>query len=214
MNSSSASDFENESVHNVYTEIAREFSDTRHSVWPSVKRFLDQIPKNTRVLEVGCGNGKNLAYLDDSIEKIGCDMCEKFVDITRKKGITACNANALDLPFKDNDFDVVLSVAVIHHLSTEERRLAAVQELIRVTKPGGVLFIQVWALEQPPESKRKFTKQDTMVSWKNKHDRFYHVFKKGELEGLIDTNIVDIITSEYDYGNWYIICQKKEIEIM
>ena len=69
------------------------------------------------------------------------------------------------MPFNDNEFDYVLSVAVIHHFSSSERRIEAIKELIRITKKGGDIFIQVWAFEQPETSKRKFTKQDEMVSW-------------------------------------------------
>lgn len=44
--------------------------------------------------------------------------------------------------------DYVISVAVIHHFSTEERRLEAINELVRITKPGGTILIYVWAFEQ------------------------------------------------------------------
>ncbi len=45
-----------------------------------------------------------------------------------------------------------MSVAVLHHLSTIERRQKAISELIRVTKPGGKIFIEVWAKEQNPKN--------------------------------------------------------------
>ena len=61
---------------------------------------------------------------------------------------------------------------------------------MRVTKKGGKALVLVWALEQPEKSRRKFTKQDNMVSWKDKKgnlmgERYYYVFKKDELEGLV-----------------------------
>lgn len=55
---------------------------------------------------------------------------------------------------------------VLHHLSTRTRRLQAINELVRVLKPSGKLFIQVWAFEQPKDSKRQFTKQDEFVHGK------------------------------------------------
>lgn len=55
-----------------------------------------------------------------------------------------------------------LSIAVIHHLSTFERRLAAVTEMARVIRTGGRLMIYVWAYEQP---NGKFTSQDVLVPW-------------------------------------------------
>lgn len=91
--------------------------------------------------------------------------------------------------FGDGKQDFVISIAVIHHFATRERRLAAVkvlasssqkllsfelhayqrfhesnqQECLRLLNPSGKAFIQVWALEQ--QSKRSFTEQDNFVSW-------------------------------------------------
>jgi SAM-dependent methyltransferase len=155
-----------------------------------------------------------LFYLENVKNKIGCDMSDKFVEMVTAKGITCIKANAIDLPFPSNHFDYVLSVAVIHHLSTDDRRLKAIDELFRVTKPGGLVYIQVWAFEQNFEngssSRRKFESQDTMVSWNNTHNRYYHVFVEGELESLIESLKIDvnILETKYDYGNWAAIVQK------
>lgn len=151
-----AEEFEQKHVHNVYEKISEDFSNTRRdNVWNSVKVFLDQIPNDNpsqneykRVLEVGSGNGKNLFYLKNVSKKSGCDMTEGFVQEVRAKGIHCVKANALKLPFHDKTFDYTFSVAVIHHLSSEERRIQAIKEMIRVTKEQGLIFIHVWALEQ------------------------------------------------------------------
>jgi hypothetical protein len=55
---------------------------------------------------------------------------------------------ALCLYFRSNSFDVCICIAVIHHLSTAARRLAAIKELARIIRPGGRILISVWALEQ------------------------------------------------------------------
>lgn len=49
---------------------------------------------------------------------------------------------------RSNYFDAVVSIGVIHHLSTEKRRIRALQELERILRPGGKIMIYVWALEQ------------------------------------------------------------------
>jgi ubiquinone/menaquinone biosynthesis C-methylase UbiE len=58
--------------------------------------------------------------------------------------------------------DGALSIAVIHHLSTFERRLSALHEMARVVRRGGRLMIYVWAYEQ---SSGAFTSQDVLVPW-------------------------------------------------
>ena len=54
----------------------------------------------------------------------------------------------LSLPFRDESLDAVLSVAVIHHIATAERRVRALRELARVIRVGGRVMISVWAMEQ------------------------------------------------------------------
>jgi len=54
----------------------------------------------------------------------------------------------LALPFRDDCFDAVMSVAVVHHFATTDRRVAALRELARVLRIGGKLVITVWAMEQ------------------------------------------------------------------
>ena len=56
--------------------------------------------------------------------------------------------DALSLPFRDESVDAAVSVAVIHHLATTERRVRALRELARVLRIGGRLIVTVWAMEQ------------------------------------------------------------------
>lgn len=68
----------------------------------------------------------------------------------------------LALPFRDESFDAVLSIAVVHHFATTDRRVQALRELARVLRIGGKLIISVWAMEQ---RHRKFESQDVLVPW-------------------------------------------------
>ena len=58
--------------------------------------------------------------------------------------------------------DAVLSIAVIHHIATAERRVHALRELSRVLRVGGRVMISVWAMEQ---RQRKFESQDVLIPW-------------------------------------------------
>ena len=44
---------------------AEDFSKSRFSIWPHVKDFLDKLSPKSKVLDIGCGNGKNMAYRND-----------------------------------------------------------------------------------------------------------------------------------------------------
>jgi ubiquinone/menaquinone biosynthesis C-methylase UbiE len=51
------------------------------------------------------------------------------------------------LPVRNDIFDSVISIAVIHHFSTKSLRVAAINEMYRVIKKGGRVLIYVWAYE-------------------------------------------------------------------
>jgi tRNA (uracil-5-)-methyltransferase TRM9 len=202
-------------VRNTYNTIANHFSDTRFKVWKCTREFLNNIETNSSGLEVGCGNGKNMIYRND-INMFGIDICDKFVDMCKKKNLNVVQGDMLKLPYKNEQFDFVMSIAVLHHLDTEEKRIQALNEMFRVCKKDGKIFILVWAFEQEESSKRKFKSKDEMVSWFSREDgntyfRYYHLYSNGELneEFKKTNNNFDLVKSFYEMGNWGIIIQKK-----
>ncbi|KAL2875941.1 tRNA methyltransferase, has a role in tRNA modification [Colletotrichum sp. CLE4] len=80
-------------------------------------------------------------------------------------------ADSLALPYRSSAFDFAISIAVIHHMSTRERRRAAVAALLTAVRPGsGKALVMVWALEQG-NSRRGWdagAAQDQLVSWVTK----------------------------------------------
>ncbi|XP_076137661.1 tRNA (carboxymethyluridine(34)-5-O)-methyltransferase alkbh8 [Alosa pseudoharengus] len=142
-----ASRLEAQFVHQVYEEIASHFSSTRHSPWPRVRDFLLALPPGALLADVGCGNGKYLG-INPEVMSVGCDRSASLVQICIERGFQAFVSDALDVPLRGATFDACISIAVIHHFSTQERRLAAVTELVRLLKPGGRALIYVWAMEQ------------------------------------------------------------------
>jgi len=198
-------------VQNVYDKIASYFDNTRYRPWSCVESFLDNVPSNSTIGDIGCGNGKNMLYRKDCTN-LGCDFSNNLVSICVKKNLNVISGDILNIPYKDNTFDYTICIAVIHHLSTNEKRKKAISELLRVTKSTGKILILVWALEQEPDSRRKFTEQDNMVDWKDKKGnllgkRYYYVFKQNELESLIPNKNM-IVESFYEKGNWGVVLKK------
>nr|XP_003923799.2 alkylated DNA repair protein alkB homolog 8 [Saimiri boliviensis boliviensis] len=142
-----ASRLEQEYVHQVYEEIAGHFSSTRHTPWPHIVEFLKALPNGSIVADIGCGNGKYLG-INKELYMVGCDHSQNLVDICRERQFQAFVCDALAVPVRSGSCDACISIAVIHHFATAERRVAALQELVRLLRPGGKALIYVWAMEQ------------------------------------------------------------------
>jgi alkylated DNA repair protein alkB family protein 8 len=157
-----ASRLESDHVHAVYELIADHFSHTRHTAWPKVAAFVGSLTCTDRLLDVGCGNGKNLLLpvgLDESEGEppsfglLSClrtatDMSFGLLSVCKERGLQSVQANGLHLPFQDESFDAVLCIAVLHHLASERRRCQALQQIERVLRSSGKALIYVWAFEQ------------------------------------------------------------------
>ncbi|XP_036598644.1 alkylated DNA repair protein alkB homolog 8 isoform X1 [Trichosurus vulpecula] len=168
-NDKEASELEREYVHRVYEEIAEHFSSTRHTPWPQIGAFLKALPKGSIVADVGCGNGKYLG-LNKEIYMIGCDRSQNLVEICGERQFEAFVCDALAVPIRSETCDACISIAVIHHFATAERRLATLQELARLLRPGGKALIYVWAMEQEyNKQKSKYLKGSRDSEEKEEH---------------------------------------------
>lgn len=226
---------ENEHVHKVYQEIAHHFSSTRYKPWPLVEKFLNGQPNGSVGVDLGCGNGKYL-NVNKNVFLVGSDYSSELVGLATanqaEKSATCdtMTADMLNLPLPHDRFDFAISIAVVHHFSTPERRIQAVKEALQVLKPesGRNAFIYVWALEQK-SSRRGWdetSSQDVMVPWVTqtkkkggssdleagtspieqvtKH-RYYHLYKQGELENDVVQAGGRVVESGYERDNWWAI---------
>ncbi|PNP39030.1 hypothetical protein TGAM01_v205328 [Trichoderma gamsii] len=217
---SSAEAYEATHVHSVYNAIAPHFSSTRHKPWPLISSFLTAQPPGTTGLDVGCGNGKYLP-VNPTLHIFGSDRSENLVRLARsERSGEVVVADALSLPYRERSVDFVICVAVIHHLSTAERRRECIAALLRCVRAGGKVLIYAWALEQGT-SRRGWdegSEQDTLVPWvmrsKDKPDatyqRYYHLYRKGELEEDVEAAGGVVLESGYEKDNWWVICSSEE----
>lgn len=202
--------FEKNYVHAIYSKIAKEFDATRYSRWPCVTHFLDTLPSGVRVLDLGCGNGKYLSYRND-IMMYGIDACHELIQIAQTKhkdAILTCG-NCLDLPYQHDYFDYVISVAVLHHISSVERRHKFMQEITRVLKPDGKVLISVWT-PNVKQTWKSIGDGDYLIPWKSDHQlRYYHLFEISELIELAECYFDIEIT--YEKENWILYGTMKQV---
>ena len=243
-------------VHEVYNKISAHFSQTRYKPWPFVQQFLSELPDNLLGIDVGCGNGKYL-NVNKKLYIVGSDYSTGLIQQARmlhkdEESNDILIADGLQLPHPDGIFDFALSIAVIHHFSTKERRENAIKEILRVLRFHGKALIYCWALEQE-HSRRGYhdgMDQDVLVPWvlmkkqkkkkknnissidKNKSEasdkkdcntqntesgdnvkpdtkmRYYHLYKKGELNEDCAEAGGKVVNSGYERDNWWTIVEK------
>ncbi|AFN83706.1 putative methyltransferase [Encephalitozoon romaleae SJ-2008] len=179
--------FEERFVHKFYNENTREFSATRRKHWKMTEKFLDSYyTSGSIVLDAGCGNGRSFLVP----EVVGLDYCFDLLrDAKAIRNHGLVRGDVLKLPFADSSFDLVLSVGVIHHLSTYERRLKAMEEMKRVLKDGGKGLVYVWG--NSVKDKKKFSKiigrpgEEYFATWNLRDDtkRYYYLY---DIEGLLE----------------------------
>lgn len=111
------------------------------------------IQPSMRVLDAGCGFGRNLVYLlREGCEVFGVDLDAEAVEHVRalarevNPAVKAGNfqiAAIENMPFPDAIADVVICNSVLHFARDDRHFLSMVEELWRVLKPGGMLFIRL-----------------------------------------------------------------------
>jgi tRNA (uracil-5-)-methyltransferase TRM9 len=200
-------------VHDVYSKIATHFSSTRYKPWPQVADFVQSLAPGSIMVDVGSGNGKNLG-IASHVTAIGCDVTTELLALGRARGLEGLRCDGIRTPFRTGVADAVISIAVLHHFATPARRLCALNELVRIVKPGGRLLIYVWAIEQAKDRGGS----DVLIDWEvhEKYDkaqpvlrRYYHLFRQGELEQLVEqVPGVAVARSYFDKENWVVELHK------
>ena len=105
----------------------------KYDVEGTIRHFVTHYGLETRrVLEVGSGRG----YLQDVVaDYTGLDLSSQVAPNYHKPFVVG---SATDMPFPDDSFDAAWTVWVLEHIPTPER---AFEEMRRVVKPGGVIFL-------------------------------------------------------------------------
>lgn len=151
------------------------------------RAFEDHVQiRSAKILDVGCGVGAMLPMLKKFGDVTGVDNNGDAVRYAQGRPYAAVvNADAADLPFTSNTFDVVVATDLIEHIRDE---MSVLNELIRVLKPGGVLFIStaafqfLWSdLDELSHHYRRYTKKSllqtiTKINVTPLLIRYYNVF--------------------------------------
>jgi len=110
--------------------------------------LIDYAKSGLKILDLGCGNGRLLnALKDKEVEYVGVDNSEKLLSEAQKNypeyKDKFWKADALNLPFAENEFDMIYSIAVLQHIPSKEYRMKFLKECLRTLKKDGKLVLTV-----------------------------------------------------------------------
>ena len=165
-----------------------------------------------KILETGAGTGRySIALAKEGFHVSAIELTEKNLKELKEKAngianIEAFQGDALDLGrFEDDTFDVTLSFGPMYHLYDEKDQHRALDEAIRVTKPGGVILAAFLSAHAIICTNYLYDFLPTTAGLKENFDKNYNVrhFKEQlftgfdicEFEELFDNKPVDHITT-------------------
>jgi len=133
-----------------------------------LKKLCRGRPKDTRILDIGCGTGIILKLLAHFGTPYGIEYSSEAIQFSRNRGlslIARCDANG-PMPFKSNAFSVITCLDVLEHLDNDTFLL---KEMLRMCKSGGHVIITVPALhilwsahDVALDHKRRYTKKEML----------------------------------------------------
>ena len=138
------------------------------------KRYLTP---GSRILEIGAATGRyshtfaRAGYAVDAVEPVERNIALFRQNTRAGEQVTLTRGFATDLSaFADGTYDLTLLLGPMYHLFTDEDKRAALREAVRVTKPGGVIFV-AYCMADP-----------SILSY---------CFRKGNLQTAVDAGILD-----------------------
>jgi ubiquinone/menaquinone biosynthesis C-methylase UbiE len=174
----------------IWDKLAGWWNKYRNKPIPEVEEFLKN--KKGKVLDDGCGSGRNLIAIS-GIEYYGVDFSKEMLkhaeENCKRSGAKAVffKAEADELPFESNFFEGIVCTSTIHLIKEPERRRKALEEIYRTLKKGKDALISVWNKEEN-EDLKNIKGKESLVSWKldgKNYKRYYYFYEKKEMEDIL-----------------------------
>lgn len=203
-----------------YDTIADAFAGSRMYQWYEVTHIVDQyVRPGMNVLDLGCGNGRLAELINKSKARyLGMDVSSELIALAQhqypQNQFRVSSIMNIDAP--DDTFDLVFLIASFHHIPSQHYRIQALEEITRVTAPGGRIIMLNWNRHQWRYSANRWMwnlkkmlrmndmdKNDVLVPWKDNKgnvlaERYYHSFTVREMQRLAQAASLTIVDQYYE----------------
>ena len=186
----------------LYNSLAEDYAKQASDRGPFMqrKKFVSMLQSGAKVLDVGCGSGRDCAFFSEKGFKVtGIDRSEKLLELARISAPKAkfYSADMRHLSFEKNMFDGIWSCASVVHIKHKEMQ-QVFNSFYTILKSGGVLYIHVKKGEG-----EGYLEEPSMPG----KQRFYSFFttsllkKYCEIAGFSDIEVIDVgFTEAYANG--------------
>lgn len=198
------------SVAATYETIADEFDRTRRGPWPAVSRFVRATRGASVGLDLGCGNGRHIPGLLAACDAVvGVDLSRSLLEHARRHvdcdRFGAVEGAAPAIPLRSDAIDVAVYIATIHHLPDRSTRVASLDALARVLKPGGTALISGWSIHHDRFEYEQAT--DVTVDWTldggETVPRYYHLYDEDDFAAELAASDLTVSRRWLEAGNCY-----------
>lgn len=127
-------------------QVVKSFTDRPPSTY--ITNVLDELTEknpNFKILDIGCGAGRYSKYLKErGLDITALDKHEKIAFSLQKNKIPFILANMSSIPLKTSNFELILSIGVLHNAISLDELKQSVSEISRLLKPKGYLLCSIF----------------------------------------------------------------------
>ncbi|MFW6301459.1 MAG: class I SAM-dependent methyltransferase [Bacillota bacterium] len=190
-----------------YDDHMAEYVDDYQGFYSSISRAINETDKRIKILDLGCGTGLELEFIflkAPNALVTGIDLSQKMLDLLldkyqHKKGqLNLIKGSYLDVDFKTEEYDYIISVMSFHHFSPAVK-LGLYKKIWKALKPGGIYLEGDYLVSREKEIKMAAAYQEKLENNNELVDDLFHLDIPFSIEtekelfnkaGFIDFNLI------------------------